>query len=75
MKNPHIFPQDTLIQENKATGEQKFILKGGMTLLDYFAGQAMQALLSGTTRPAYDTAVKHSYAIAQSMLEEREKHL
>ena len=75
MKNPHIFPQDTLIQENKATGEQKFILKGGMTLLDYFAGQALQALIEVEFKLGRGQITKEAYLYAEAMLEEREKHL
>ena len=72
MKNPPAFPRARGESRDGVAEEQK-----GMTLLDYFAGQAMQGIMtdevcrsSGRTQIARD-----SYLIAQAMLEEREKHL
>ncbi|KKM79868.1 hypothetical protein LCGC14_1345580 [marine sediment metagenome] len=45
----------------------------GMTLLDYFAGKAMQGLMGIDT--TYDNLAKYSYRAAQAMLKERAKHL
>ena len=49
---------------------------GGMTLRDWFAGQAMQARLTGTNMARLD--IRHSiaadaYAIADAMLAAREQ--
>ena len=58
-----------------------------LNILDYFAGQAMQALahVTGDESRSWfgnkipdnveDIVAKMSYKFAQSMLEEREKHL
>lgn len=50
-------------------------LKSGMTLRDYFAAKAMQSIISvdyGSTLDASAWA-KYSYAIADSMLKQREE--
>lgn len=49
----------------------------GMTLRDYFAGQAMHGLIarSGPGRLPFDEDIaKQAYRIAQAMLAEREKN-
>jgi hypothetical protein len=56
--------------------EQLWENNPGMSLLDYFAGQAMQGKLAActdTTYPAYDAGelAKDSYAYADAMLAER----
>ena len=49
----------------------------GMTLLDHFAGLAMQALIAGD--PAYEIEAKmhieYAYEIAEAMLAERAKRI
>ena len=46
----------------------------GMTLRDYFAAKAMQALISiGAYSSEYDTDAQESYAIADAMLKAREE--
>ena len=51
----------------------------GMSLLDYFAGQAMQGKLAGgaysITLGQKEKLAEESYLIAKAMLSEREKHL
>lgn len=56
-------------------------LRGGMTLLDYFAAKAMQGFVEGNTaqgRPiveagSYEFIAQQSYEIAQTMLEAKRK--
>lgn len=47
----------------------------GMTLRDYFAGQALAALLvsDSDSETSYRDTVKNAYYIADAMLEERNK--
>jgi len=45
--------------------------ENGMTLRDYFAARAMEAMLHGTT--GRENIAKYAYAMADSMMEEREK--
>lgn len=48
----------------------------GMTLLDYFAAKAMQALISkyGHTRGEVDICAEISYDFSRAMLEARKDH-
>jgi hypothetical protein len=46
---------------------------GAMTLRDYFAAKAMQGLIVGCEKPNDLIIAKWSYAMADAMLEEREK--
>ena len=77
MKNPQAFPSD----ENTQT-------KKGMTLLDYFAGQALNGVLSNskvesmriaefddkyTDEQQTEAVVLFCYKTAEAMLKEREK--
>ena len=63
---------------NKETGGPAFPLKGpsmqsdacGMTLRDYFAAKAMQALTHGNY---FDATARQAYMMADAMLREREK--
>jgi hypothetical protein len=52
-------------------------LQEGMTLLDYFAAKAMQAMTNtGTTNDGFEVeASRRAYKIASAMLKEREKHI
>ena len=45
----------------------------GMTLRDYFAGQALMGLLSSNVFGDKETFAKHSYEMADAMLAERLK--
>lgn len=45
----------------------------GMTLRDYFAGQALMGLLSSNGYLGYDDAAVEAYAHADAMLLKREK--
>ena len=47
--------------------------KNGMTLRDYFAGDAMTGLIFGFPRLSEEEVAKHSYRYADAMLKEREK--
>ena len=72
MKNPRAFPSQT------TEGEEGF--NKGMTLLDYFAGQALQGLIAGHQNHvdgSGDNAMyaKQAYWFAEAMLEERKKHI
>lgn len=64
MNNPQAFPQS--FESLKPDVE-------GMTLLDYFAGQA----LNNEWRKGYypKDYAKDAYELAEAMLKEREKHL
>jgi hypothetical protein len=70
MRDISAFPQNTKIVA--AAGQelhQGFM--GGMTLRDYFAAKAMQALM---TRYAYDEKLPdRAYKVADTMLKAREK--
>lgn len=59
-------------------GDQDLVRRDGMTLRDYFAGQAMTGLLAAysgqdTPLPAVRMAAAYSYDLADAMLTEREK--
>lgn len=80
MKNPNVFPSEQSINPDGAWNQT---LDRGMTLLEYFAGQALtgniiayelwtQKELSPHTT---EELVKGSYDIAELMLEEREKRM
>lgn len=66
--NPNAFPLG--IQRREVYSDT---FDTGMTLRDYFAAKAMQALLSNTRPQGTDLhIVKASYEIADAMLKERE---
>jgi len=44
----------------------------GMTLRDYFAAKAMQAILNGTKN--YENVAKYAYQMADEMMKAREKN-
>ena len=78
MKNPKAFPEvDRLI--DRGVGGRIFDVEsiGGMTLLDYFAGQSMVGVVSN---PNFDAEMNKNkfaqdmYRLAKAMLKEREKH-
>lgn len=45
----------------------------GMSLRDYFAGQAMQGMLRGKYEDAYVDVAVYAYQVADCLLAEREK--
>jgi hypothetical protein len=47
----------------------------GMTLLDFFAGHALNGLMAAPGIPADQAAAKLAYRMANYMLEERAKHI
>jgi hypothetical protein len=65
MNNPHAFP--AVYPEEMGGGYQT-----GMTLRDYFAANAMQALLA-RDHTRFDQDVREAYEIADAMLEARKK--
>ena len=70
---PHVAD---LVQHSPNGGiTTKPITSGGMTLRDYFAGQAMAAvnLGIGVSDEYYRKTAKHCYAVADAMLKEREQ--
>lgn len=84
MDNPQAFPEHSI--ESRNTGEILVMhLTKGMTLRDYFAGQAMQAILSNPSLvPALANIIKSegkidseiaqgAYTYADAMLAERNK--
>ena len=54
-------------------GQSEYI--GGMSLRDYFAGQALTGLLAANTQERYDEEwmAVSAYSISDAMLAEREK--
>ena len=62
MNNPPAFPQ-YIISNNGA------YVDGGMTLRDYFAAKAMQALVE---KSYFDTTARLAYEMADAMLKARE---
>lgn len=59
------------------SGEEQFIPKDGMSLRDYFAGQALAGIIAAYTGvdlplPDDDTAAARAYSYADSMLTKRE---
>lgn len=60
--NPPAFP---------AIGEITDLFQEGMTLRDYFAGQALAGILAGTDNEAIDNYAVKAYRIADVMLERR----
>ncbi len=69
-QNPKAFPA------NHEFDNGDFVSNQGMTLLDYFAAKAMQALIQyyGLEGSVYELS-KRSYEVATEMLKEREKHI
>lgn len=58
------------------TESQDGYLQEGMTLLDYFAGQALQGILSADSRMTNEVSITStSYRLASLMLKERKKYL
>lgn len=76
MNNPPAFPTERTVGANKdGTWIAEIPGQKGMTLRDYFAAKAMQALLSDTDwRPDMDIedTAKAAYMTADEMLKARE---
>lgn len=58
-ENPPAFPRD-----------ERYLGHNGMTLRDYFAGQAITVCLKDMSL-GYDAWAKEAYSIADAMLQER----
>ena len=69
-ENPDAYPRPFSESEN-----QYHPASSGMTLLDYFAGQALAGTLAGPTLYLEDAAVVRAYKLANAMLIERQKHI
>ena len=75
-ENPQAFPSTRKYNER----EMKWYEGEGMTLLDYFAGQALNGLnacMTDTDFPTVQTAENmaiNAYRQAEAMLKERTKH-
>ena len=61
------FPSNTVLPDGDGTENTTYYF--GMTLLDYFAGQAMPLC----TNTDYEDAAKLCYSRAAAMIKEREK--
>jgi hypothetical protein len=78
--NPSAFPSGlkaTNIESNGGRYEGTYVdeyasAEGGMTLRDYFAAKAMQALSSLEYRALPDELAGHAYCMADAMLKARE---
>lgn len=68
MGKKHAFTNEEVIRFNDR--QNQYIYHEGMTLRDYFAGQALTRITTFNTAP-YEVS-EHCYAIADAMLETRE---
>lgn len=68
-ENPQAFPSPEYHPESGLTVGYNY----GLTLRDYFAAKAMQAIVSNTGGHWSDSESEQSYCIADSMLKERSK--
>jgi hypothetical protein len=66
MKNPPAFPQFVLSNGGA-------YVEGGMTLRDYFAAKAMQAMETRSASGTYQGRAIQAYAQADAMLKAREE--
>lgn len=68
-KNIQAFPSDPFY-----VGDTRYSSEPGMTLRDYFAAKAMQAILSNieTSSCSYEDAALYAYRQADAMLAARE---
>ena len=69
MNNPPAFPQ-YIISNNGASVAYVAYVDGGMTLRDYFAAKAMQALIDNDG--LFSEIPTQAYALADAMLKARE---
>jgi len=74
--NSQAFPRIDGIEDN-GNGTYSVICTPGMTLRDYFAGQALVGLLAQSNGTAtispHDEGAKYAYEMADAMLEAREQ--
>ena len=73
MNSPKAFPNKQV--EHHYNGQHQYILDPGMTLLDYFAGQALAGLTADPNVMNGFKAAEWCYDYAEAMLEEREKRM
>ena len=76
--NPPAFPRPASRGNNYLTGEENVVVdpQRGMTLLDYFAGQAIGGLTSRCGQLASAKCVaQQAYQIAKAMLDARKVFL
>jgi len=69
-----VFPTQIIshYQDTKEGAEPVYVTNGGMTLRDYFAGQALAGLAS-LVPPCTESSAHYAYEYADAMLAEREK--
>lgn len=73
------FPCDIEEPYGGASGATRLVRHDGMSLRDYFAGQALQGIVTGFYHPRYHDGengaktARHAYELADAMLAEREK--
>ena len=80
LKNPPAYPSNWDSSHNS-----KWMLEQGMSLRDYFAARAMEAIIHTNenyrvnggyiAKTSYKEIAEHSYEIAQAMLDERNKYI
>jgi hypothetical protein len=72
MNKESAFPRPASRGNNYLTGEEDVVVdpQKGMTLRDYFAGQAMQGLIARYSSP--ETIANVAYHMADAMLKARE---
>jgi len=76
VKNISAFPE--IISDRDCEGQYDTYSYGGMTLLDYFAGQALAGMardIAWLDEDGPKAAAQAAYRTAAAMLEEREKSL
>ncbi len=69
----HVFPQD---QWDRAENKENMVRRGGMTLLEYFAGQALPFTMGmPTAQEAAEQAVVYAKALLEALQTHRENNL
>ena len=76
LDNPPAFPRPASRGNNYLTGEEDVVVdpQKGMTLLDYFAAQAVRGLTAEYIIPSQEAA-QWAYEIAQQMIDVRRTFL
>ena len=67
------FPSSSTSMPNTHPSFRTKITDGGMTLRDYFAAKALQALIAGPIEYSDPELAEGAYQIADAMIEERSK--
>ena len=77
VNNPSAFPRPASRGNNYVTGEEDVVVdpQRGMTLLDYFAAKALQALVAREPWGEERAMASRAYSIAEAMLAERNHRL